>query len=201
AAQRPGAAADSAEAYYRAGNEQLARGEARLPSPWGLLDAVTTWEDVLRLVGRDGASRARESFRRALVFDPTHAGAAVGLARLALASHDAGELKAAERALEVAAVVPTAPAEVWLWRARAAGGVKAAVRALGAAAVVPTAPAEVGLGGARVAGAPGERTGAEYARRYREAGGDAALGLLGEARALFSAGKDSAGAALYLAGL
>lgn len=170
AAQRPGAAADSAEAYYRAGNEQLARGEARLPSPWGLLDAVTTWEDVLRLVGRDGASRARESFRRALVFDPTHAGAAVGLARLALASHDAGELKAAERALEVAAVVPTAPAEVWLWRAR-------------------------------VAGALGERTSAEYARRYREAGGDAALGLLGEARALFSAGKDSAGAALYLAGL
>jgi len=170
AAQRPGASADSAEAYYRAGNEHLAKGEARLPSPWGLLDAVTIWEDILRLVGRDGASRARESFRRALVFDPTHAGAAIGLARLALASGDTRELEAAERALEVAAVVPTAPAEVWLWRAQ-------------------------------IAEALGKQMGADYARRYREAGGAAALGMLSEARALFAMGSDSAGAALYLAGL
>jgi broad specificity phosphatase PhoE len=169
-AQQQSAAADSAEAYYRLGRELLARGEARIRSPWGLLDAVTLWEDILRLFGRDGASRARDSFRRALSFDPTHAGAAIELAQLALASGEADALREAERALAGAASVAEPPADVWLWQAR-------------------------------VATALGERGAGALARRYREAGGKAALALLAEARALFAAGGDSVGAARYLAGL
>lgn len=109
---------DSADAHYRAGRAILEGGDSRVPAPWGLLDALTIWEDLKGLVGRGYLDRAWSEFERALELEPGHAGAATGLAELAVGSAERQHVERAAEALAVAAARPTAPREVWLWRAR-----------------------------------------------------------------------------------
>ncbi|HET9984843.1 MAG TPA: hypothetical protein VFQ38_14695 [Longimicrobiales bacterium] len=113
--------AGSAEEYYHLGKKILAGGEAKIPSPWGILNFLTVWEDLLGTVGKDYLSRARGAFDKAVACDSTHAGAASELAALAVASGDGDELRDAAAALRGATSAPAAPAETWLWRARVAG--------------------------------------------------------------------------------
>ncbi|MBX6363754.1 MAG: GWxTD domain-containing protein [Gemmatimonadetes bacterium] len=120
AAQAP-CGAGAAEAAYRRGKEILAHGEAKIPSPWGILNFLTIWEDLRGAVGKDYLSRARDAFDRAVACDSTHAGAASELAALAVASREGDALRDAAAALRAATAAPGAPAELWLWRSRVAG--------------------------------------------------------------------------------
>lgn len=64
----------------------LAHGpDVRLPSPGGVLDAVTVGQSFAEILGRDPKSRARRALRRALEIDRSFAAAAVLLSDLAVA--------------------------------------------------------------------------------------------------------------------
>jgi hypothetical protein len=137
-AQRP--VSDSALAYYRHGRALLEAGDQRIPSPLGLLDAVTVWEDFLGIFGRDHVSKAEQAFRTALSFEPGFPPAAIAIAELAAASRDEEWLARAADALADAAAHADAEPDVWIWRARiaalrrdpAAPGFAARAAALGA---------------------------------------------------------------------
>lgn len=109
-----------AEAHYRRGEAILERGESRIPSPWGILSAVTLWEDLKGVLGQDYLSRAQGEFRKAIELDSLHAGAAVELGRLAAGSCEPDELREAAAVLSAASRSAAAPTDVWLWRARVA---------------------------------------------------------------------------------
>lgn len=113
-------ARDSAEIYHLRGLAYLDASDAKIPSPFGILGGITLLEDFLRIVGRDRVSRAWDAFERALVFDSTHADAAIDLAKLALGSQEPSALRRADAALAGAAAGPAPPADVWLWWARVA---------------------------------------------------------------------------------
>lgn len=111
---------DSARIYTQEARASLEAGDRKIPSPLGLLDAVTVWEDFLGLFGRDHVSKAAEAYRKALSFDPGYPPAAVGLAELAAGSRNAEWLDAAAAALADAVDHPDGNADHWIWRARIA---------------------------------------------------------------------------------
>jgi hypothetical protein len=111
---------DSARIYYQEARALLERGDQAIPSPLGLLDAVTIWEDFLGIFGRDHVSRAADAFRTSLSFDPGYPPAAVGLAELAAASRNEEWLADAAAALADAVRHPDGNADHWVWRARIA---------------------------------------------------------------------------------
>lgn len=111
---------DSADAHFERGQQILEHGEAKIPSPWGILSAVTVWEDLKGAIGKDYVSRARDEFQQAIALDSTHAGAAVELGKLAAGSREPDDLRDAAGALSTASRPTAAPKDVWLWRARVA---------------------------------------------------------------------------------
>ncbi|MEN8374549.1 MAG: hypothetical protein ABFS34_03795 [Gemmatimonadota bacterium] len=111
---------DSALAYYQHGRSLLDDGDQKIPSPLGILDAVTVWEDFLGLFGRDHVSKAEKAFRRSLEFDPGFPPAAIALAELAVASREDDLLGEAAGGLAAATEHADADADVWVWRARVA---------------------------------------------------------------------------------
>jgi hypothetical protein len=162
---------DSARIYYREARALLDGGDQRIPSPLGLLDAVTVWEDFLAIFGRDHVSKAADAFRKSLRFEPGYPPAAIGLAELAVESREDQWLDDAALALRDAVEHPEADADAWAWRAR-----------VGALRADPEAPAYA----RRSAELGGNRALAELAVARAEF----ALGADSAGAAAYSAGLD-----------
>ncbi|MFO7260894.1 MAG: hypothetical protein DIU52_007045 [bacterium] len=161
-------------AHYGIGLCHLRSGEIRIPSPGGVLNAVTVLQSFAEIVGLDHLSRARRAFRRALELDSLHWPAALELAALALADRDDDALRHARDAIRRIE--------------RAGAGDRRAL-------LLTLADLEAALGE--------PAAGAEAARRALEVAGPAdPVALHAQAAALLRVpGSEEAGAAAYFAGI